>query len=533
MKNIVKKTFSGLLMFTLLFSSVNTGIFAEDSIDSDNNASCFYGMRGLEPEIEEPIIEKLPILNGSNSQIGDVYGVNAVTYPASKDISTSTYFPPIKSQGSVGSCSAFSAVYYQFTYEANKLNKRSSASLANQYSPQWAYYATYLEKENNMGVRYTDVYNFLKDHGALSMADNPYVSTFNAALPLVTDEAKMRDALKTRVSAVHTYSIPGNGTPITSCTDADLNEIKSLLNANKVVRASSTFNFDAVKTDNGSIYYRNKTSGSGHSFVIVGYNDNISYDVNKDGKIEAAEKGAFKVANSWGSSWGNNGYIWILYDALNNVSAISGSWEKNLDGDRQAAFAYEFANNNYTTIDVANYDVNFIAKCNFSSTQRNAPRISLGKSNGTGFSTYNTVHNGNFGTEKVSNFTLLFDYKPVEKGLEYDYTNTTWRVSLRNFDATRINDPAVSLIDNAGNTVKNMTRTSTASTRTYDCSINLVMGDLNYSGTVTSADMTRLNKYLSGEITFSNVQFFLADLNGDGAVNSKDLTRLMKILAGE
>ena len=127
----------------------------------------------------------------------------------------------------------------------------------------------------------------------------------------------------------------------------------------------------------------------------------------------------------------------------------------------------------------------------------------------------------------------MFDYKPVEKGLEYDYTNTTWRVSLRNFDATRINDPAVSLIDNAGNTVKNMTRTSTASTRTYDCSINLVMGDLNYSGTVTSADMTRLNKYLSGEITFSNVQFFLADLNGDGAVNSKDLTRLMKILAGE
>ena len=218
---------------------------------------------------------------------------------------------------------------------------------------------------------------------------------------------------------------------------------------------------------------------------------------------------------------------------MNDVSAISGNWEKNLDGDRQPAFVFEFVNNNYTTIDVANYDVNFIAKCNFSSTQRNAPRIALGKSNGTLFSTYDTVHNGGFGTQKVSNFTLLFDYKPVEKGLEYDYTNTTWRVSLRNFDATKINDPAVSLIDNAGNTVKNMTRTSTASTRTYDCSINLVMGDLNYSGTVTSADMTRLNKYLSGEITFSNVQFFLADLNGDGVVNSKDLTRLMKIIAGE
>lgn len=130
-------------MFTLLLSSVNIGIFAEDSTDSDFNASCFYGMRGLMPEIEELVIETPPVFNVSDSQIGVADGVNAVTYPSSKDISTSIYFPPIKSQGIAPSCTAFSIVYYQFTYEANKLNKRSSGLSANQYSPQWIFYGTY------------------------------------------------------------------------------------------------------------------------------------------------------------------------------------------------------------------------------------------------------------------------------------------------------------------------------------------------------------------------------------------------------
>ena len=39
----------------------------------------------------------------------------------------------------------------------------------------------------------------------------------------------------------------------------------------------------------------------GHAMCVVGYDDNMN-------------GGAFEIQNSWGTDWGNNGYIWISYN---------------------------------------------------------------------------------------------------------------------------------------------------------------------------------------------------------------------------
>jgi PKD repeat protein len=53
---------------------------------------------------------------------------------------------------------------------------------------------------------------------------------------------------------------------------------------------------------------------------IVGYNDDIWVDTNRNDVMENNELGAIKVANSYGPNWKNDGFAWLTYDAALNVS---------------------------------------------------------------------------------------------------------------------------------------------------------------------------------------------------------------------
>jgi len=62
---------------------------------------------------------------------------------------------------------------------------------------------------------------------------------------------------------------------------------------------------------------------SGHAMCIVGYDD------------ARGEVGAFKVRNSWGDHWGDDGHVWIDYRAFINPLAQAGTW--TLDEDYSTA----------------------------------------------------------------------------------------------------------------------------------------------------------------------------------------------------
>lgn len=61
-----------------------------------------------------------------------------------------------------------------------------------------------------------------------------------------------------------------------------------------------------------------------HAMTVVGYNDEIWVDINSNGAPDAGEKGAFRIANSWGTYWGDAGFYWMAYDALKTISAVPG-----------------------------------------------------------------------------------------------------------------------------------------------------------------------------------------------------------------
>jgi len=108
--------------------------------------------------------------------------------------------------------------------------------------------------------------------------------------------------------------------------------------------------------------------------TIVGYDDNITYDLNGDGYIQDYEKGAFKLANSWGTSYenGNDGYIWVMYDALNK---ISNAQNQNVKG-RSPIFKYY----GYAYITVEEYPLNLIAEVTIDQARRNELRVDLWQS---------------------------------------------------------------------------------------------------------------------------------------------------------
>ena len=266
--------------------------------------------------------------------------------PSSVDNSLLPYFPPIRNQGDIGSCGAFSSTYYQMTYMtamAKGWNTKDDSDNTNKFSPKWTYTlcnAGVIGSGAMPGV----VYSLIQSNGCATWADFPYVGNISDpknSLEWSTNPAVWRNALNYKLDKMGSvdFTPPSiNPTIITNPNSPELIQIKQLLYNGYILEIGTPINswyFTTVKNNPSTVaddsyvgqqvgYFVDSFVNGPHGVVIVGYNDDIWVDINENGTVDPGEKGAFKIANSWGSSWGNNGFIWLAYDAVNKVSSVNG-----------------------------------------------------------------------------------------------------------------------------------------------------------------------------------------------------------------
>ncbi len=223
------------------------------------------------------------------------------------DISTQPYFPIVGNQGSQGSCAAWAMTYYDYGYLEAKDNGWTDASTGNPahlMSPAWTY--NRVSGGLNAGSSMDENGDIIVDWGVANMATMPYVATN------ITNWGS-QDAFRNAPlnTAAQVYYISYNA----SNPNTTLNTIENLISSNLPV----TFAIDANQFNNmgsNEVLTSSEYSSStvDHAQCIVGYNSTMTV-------AGSTDVGAFKVVNSWGSSFGNKGYYWITFAAFEKIGA--------------------------------------------------------------------------------------------------------------------------------------------------------------------------------------------------------------------
>jgi hypothetical protein len=223
--------------------------------------------------------------------------------------------PPVGNQGSQGSCTAWAIGYYQKTHYEYLEHHWNDSTTSHEFSPAFIY--NQIDGGADQGSSFSDAFDLITDQGCANLADCPYSQSDCTTWP---SESAYARAIPYRGGSSHWFWMRDtNG----------IKQAKQRLDSGytTVIGIEVYSNFDNIQNFHYK-YCVADTYGQdrgGHAVTIVGYNDTMTTN---DGT------GAFKMINSWGTSWGQSGYWWMSYVAARNsvLSQQAGYYLDDLTG---------------------------------------------------------------------------------------------------------------------------------------------------------------------------------------------------------
>ncbi|MBK8808396.1 MAG: C1 family peptidase [Bacteroidales bacterium] len=286
MKTGIKKFRSiSLILFISITSVVFVQCTGNDTIDDiigglvTNVVTGWFGMEGDNAENLEELEDDIDIDD------------NVVT---KTKVDLTDKLPPIGDQGSYGTCVAWSIGYNLKTYiEAvdKQYTKSQLTDAKYQFSPKDLFYAiNSSDKGDNCdGTSFEAAFDVLVSRGVAPLSDVPYTNLG-----------------KCNTTPSSSWTTVANNYKIANYRKIDytnLATLKSYLADGRLVAIGAKLGDNFMNADSDEILSSETYGYTGkhayHAVALAGFDDS---------------KSAFRVVNSWGTNWGDNGYIWIDYD---------------------------------------------------------------------------------------------------------------------------------------------------------------------------------------------------------------------------
>ena len=261
------------------------------------------------------------------------------------DNSTQPYWRPIFNQTGA-SCGQAAGVAYNFTYEMCRRLNRDASLPENQFPSHFVY--NFMNYFGYYGVNYYHSFEVLRTLGTPTLADYGGMAIDNGN-KWISGYDFYRNAMRNRIKAVHRIKT---------------NDVEGLLILKHWLAhhldgsaVGGVANFNAAgpwgmqplpqgTPEAGKLaMIQFQGNQATHAMTIVGYNDSIRWDYNGDGQytnhldingdgvvnLLDYEIGAFKVGNSYGDTWGNQGYFYMMYRLMAQDVYYGGIWNQQVE----------------------------------------------------------------------------------------------------------------------------------------------------------------------------------------------------------